>query len=137
MCAPKTYDMISVYLIPIISYLYSFSNFITSLSCPAHQTDPELLGMPCISFLWVSWSILVRQEILFFTSVTYTPWPFGHTKLLCLQIPPSCTHDLPCSFILHALTTTWWRNMQIHTTTHKMKYSTLATWTFMFFHISP
>jgi len=40
-CAHQTYDMINVYHVLIISYLYPVLYHILPLSYPDHQTDPK------------------------------------------------------------------------------------------------
>jgi len=39
-CVHQMHDMISVYHVTVISYLYPFSNHILSLLYPTHQTGP-------------------------------------------------------------------------------------------------
>jgi len=50
-CVHQTHDRISDYHATILSYPYSFSNPIMSLSYPAHQTDPKSLIFPSLSSL--------------------------------------------------------------------------------------
>ena len=49
-CAYQTYDMINIYHVLIISYLYPALYYILSLSYPDHQTVPLNVCLPRLEF---------------------------------------------------------------------------------------